>query len=120
MRSKGFLLYKIKMYAISRAVLSAVLTYVTHYSVTKVYSSFCVPDGVWGFFQGSIITGSPMCASALTVITNTHSAYSTMVLAGLSRFIVDIIADGSAYLSGGGAVGTKGKDEAPQADQHQE
>lgn len=89
------------MYAISRAVLSAVLTYVAHYGVTKLYSSFCVPDGVWGFFQGSIITGSPMCASALTVMTNTHSAYSTMVLAGLSRFVVDVVSDSAAYLSGG-------------------
>ncbi len=85
------------MYAISRAVLSAALTYVAHYSVTKLYSSFCIPDGVWGFFQGSIITGSPMCSSALTVMTNTHTAYSTMILAGVSRFVVDCIADTAAY-----------------------
>jgi hypothetical protein len=104
------------MYAISRAVLSAALTYVAHYGVTKLYSSFCVPNGVWGFFQGSIITGSPMCASALTVMTNTHSAYSAMVLAGVSRFVVDIIADGATYLS----KGDKNNDAAPQPEPHKE
>jgi hypothetical protein len=104
------------MYAISRAVLSAALTYVAHYGVTKLYSSFCVPNGVWGFFQGSIITGSPMCASALTVMTNTHSAYSAMVLAGVSRFVVDIVADGATYLSG--SAGDKNNGAAAQS--HQE
>jgi hypothetical protein len=87
------------MYAVSRAFLSATLTYVAHYSVTKLYSTFCVPEGIWGFMQGSIITGSPVCASALTVMTNTHSAYSAMILSGLSRFIVDVVADTASYFS---------------------
>ena len=88
------------MLAIRRAVLAAVLTYVTHYTFIKIYSSFCVPNGIWGFFQGALIAGSPLCSSALTVVTSTHSAYSTMILAGLSRFIIDIVSDGATYLSG--------------------
>ncbi len=77
------------MSTIVRTFLSAVLAYSTHYGVTKLYSEFCIPSGVYGFFQGGLTAGSPICSTALTFMTSTHNAYSAIILASLSRMFVD-------------------------------
>jgi hypothetical protein len=77
------------MSTIVRTFLSAVLAYTAHYSVSKLYSEICIPSGILGFFQGGITAGSPICSTALTFMSNTHNAYSTIILASLSRMFVD-------------------------------
>lgn len=77
------------MSTIIRTFLSTVLAYSTHYGVTKLYSEFCIPSGVYGFIQGSLTTGSPICSTALSFMSSTHTAYSTIILASLSRMFVD-------------------------------
>jgi hypothetical protein len=82
-----------RMNTLTKTGLAALLAYSTHYAVTKVYSTFCVPDGMWGFIQGSITSGSPICASTFSIMSHTHVTYSTIVLTSLSRLIIDALAD---------------------------
>lgn len=82
-----------RMNTLTKSGLAALLAYSTHYAVTKVYSVFCVPDGVWGFIQGSITSGSPICASTFSIMSHTHVTYSTIVLTSLSRLIIDALAE---------------------------
>ena len=77
------------MSTLVRTFLSAVLAYSAHYSVSKLYSEVCIPSGVVGFLQGGITAGSPICSTALSFMMNTHNAYSTIILASLSRLFVD-------------------------------
>ncbi len=77
------------MYPLVKTVLAAVLAYSTHYGVTKFYTGYCVPDGFWGFVQGSISAGSPLCSGAFTVMTQTQTAYSTILITSLSHLFVD-------------------------------
>jgi hypothetical protein len=87
------------MSTIIRSFLSAVLAYTAHYSVSKLYSEICIPSGFVGFFQGGITAGSPICSTALSFMTNTHNAYSTIILASLSRMIVDFALEASSTIS---------------------
>lgn len=80
------------MEAIAKGVLSALLTYALHYGVVKTYTTVCVPDGVWGFLHGMVSTGSPVCQAGVQVMTATQVSYSAMVLSGVTRFVVDVIA----------------------------
>ena len=77
------------MSTVIRTFLSAVLAYSTHYGVTKLYSEFCIPSGIYGFIQGGLTTGSPVCSTTLSFMTSTYNAYSTIILVSLSRMIVD-------------------------------
>ncbi len=77
------------MSTLVRTFLSAVLAYSAHYSVSKLYSEVCIPSGFVGFLQGGITAGSPICSTALSFMMNTHNAYSTIILASLSRLFVD-------------------------------
>lgn len=83
-----------KMQAIGKALLSAVIAYSAHYSVAKVYNDFCVPDGFWGFIQGLVTTGSPMCKAGMEVMSHTQVSYSTVILMGVTRIILDWVAPG--------------------------
>lgn len=82
--------------AISKALLSAAIAYSAHYSVAKVYNEFCVPDGLWGYFQGMITTGSPVCKVGMDIMSNTQVSYSTVIVMGVSRIILDWVAPSSA------------------------
>ena len=87
------------MNAIYKTALAAMIAYSTHYGVTKVYSIFCVPDGLWGFIQGSITSGSPVCSSTFSIMSHTHITYSTIVLTSLSRLLIDALADFPSFRS---------------------
>jgi hypothetical protein len=79
------------MEAITRGVLSGLLAYSIHYGTIKLYTTYCVPDGTWGFVQGMITAGSPVCQSALAIVSQTQLSYSSFVLFGVSRVVVDMI-----------------------------
>lgn len=81
--------------AFVKGLLTASVAYSTHYGVTKLYNEFCVPNGIWGFFQGAVTTGSPVCAAGMTVMQTTQVSYSTVILMGLTRFVVDLVAPGA-------------------------
>lgn len=70
---------------------SAVVAYSTHYGFVKLYSSNCVPDGVWGYFQGFLTAGSPLCQTGVQVIQSTQMTYGSIITMGLTRFVLDII-----------------------------
>ena len=105
-----------RMNTLTKTGLAALLAYSTHYAVTKVYSTFCVPDGLWGFIQGSITSGSPICASTFSIMSHTHVTYSTIVLTSLSRLIIDALADFPSMrrrrASGSGTTSPSGTHEA--------
>ena len=82
------------MEAILKSVASALVAYSTHYATTKMYNYACVPDGLMGYLSGLITTGSPVCQVGVQVISNTQVSYSSMVLMGISRFFVDMVAPG--------------------------
>ena len=81
------------MNSISRTALSIFVAYSTHYFVTKMYSTFCIPDGLSGFLSGSMTTGSPICSTTFGIMTHTHVTYSTLILTSLSRLLIDGLAN---------------------------
>ena len=83
------------MEAIGKALGTILLTYSAHYSITKVYNYVCVPDGIQGFLYGLISTGSPICQMGIQAITSTQTSYSSMILMGVSRVVIDFIAPAS-------------------------
>jgi hypothetical protein len=74
---------------------SALMVYSTHYGVTKLYNYACVPDGLLGYLRGLVTVGSPVCEAGVKIITNTQVSYSTMILMGITRSIVDMIIPGA-------------------------
>jgi hypothetical protein len=72
---------------------AACIAYGTHYSMTKLYSEVCTPDTIYGFFQGMVTSGSPICTSIFSLMSSTHITYSTIILASFSRICVDIFSD---------------------------
>lgn len=79
------------MNALVKYTLTASLAYTIHYSTSKLYSYFCIPDGILGFLQGFLTSGSPVCSLAFSVMSNTHSTYSTIIITTLSRAFVDVL-----------------------------
>jgi hypothetical protein len=79
------------MESLVKSVLSLGIVYSTHYSSVKLYDTFCVPDGIWGFITGILTTGSPACNVALKVAENTGASYTTVLTVGLTRLILDYI-----------------------------
>lgn len=77
------------MEAIGKTLLSAVVVYSTHYGASKLYDYACVPDGIWGFIQGSFTAGSPICKATLDVVANTQSSYSSIILMSITRIVID-------------------------------
>jgi hypothetical protein len=80
------------MKAIGKALGTILLTYSAHYCITKIYNYVCVPDGIQGFLYGIISTGSPICQMGIQAITSTQTSYSSMILMGVSRGLIDFIA----------------------------
>lgn len=68
-----------------------VLTYSTHYGAAKLYSSLCVPNGVWGYVQGMFTTGSPICAATVAYVSNSQTSYATIITMSISRAVMDAI-----------------------------
>jgi hypothetical protein len=79
------------MEAIGRGVMSGLLAYSVHYGAIKTYNTMCVSDGVWGFMEGLVTTGSPVCQSLLTISSQSQVSYSAFVLLGITRVFVDLI-----------------------------
>lgn len=82
-----------------KAAGSALIAYSTHYGVTKLYSNFCVPDGVWGFLQGALTTGSPVCQAGVQVLQHTQVSYSTLILMGTTRLVLDAVFPGASQVT---------------------
>jgi hypothetical protein len=79
------------MQAIGKGLAAMLLVYTTHYSVAKLYNHFCVPDTVYGFFQGMISTGSPVCMGGMEILKSTQTSYGSLIMLGTSRLFVDIM-----------------------------
>jgi hypothetical protein len=84
------------MEAVVKSLVSALIAYSAHYGTVKLYNMVCIPDGVWGYFQGLVTTGSPMCQASVSIISNTQTSYSSMLLMGITRVVIDMVAPGSA------------------------
>jgi hypothetical protein len=84
------------MEAILKTAASALVAYTAHYGMAKFYSFACVPDGIWGYLNGMISTGSPVCQASIQVLTNTQVSYSSMIMMGITRVAIDLIAPGSS------------------------
>jgi len=83
------------MEAILKSAASALLAYTAHYSVAKLYNYACVPDGIMGYLNGMISTGSPVCQAGIQIISNTQVSYSSIIMMGITRIIVDVVAPGA-------------------------
>lgn len=83
------------MQAIGKAFLSAVIAYSAHYGVAKAYDQFCVPDGLWGYIQGLVTAGSPVCKAGMEIMTHTQVSYSTVIMMGITRILLDWVAPGT-------------------------
>lgn len=79
------------MEAVSRGVMSGILAYSIHYATIKAYTVMCVPEGIYGFVQGFITTGSPVCQTMLSVASHAQVSYSSFILLGVSRVLVDLM-----------------------------
>jgi hypothetical protein len=77
---------------------TAFLTYSTHYGISKVYNLACVPDGIMGYMYGFVSMGSPLCQVGLQAMTNTQVSYSSMVMTGITRLVVDYIMPGVSVI----------------------
>ena len=84
------------MEAILKTAASALVAYTTHYGIAKFYNFVCVPDGFWGYLNGMISTGSPVCQAGVEVLSHTQVSYSSMIMMGITRIIIDVVAPGSS------------------------
>lgn len=89
--------------ALAKGIVTAMITYTSHYVATKVYDNYCIPDGFWGYFAGIAATGSPLCQATLQIVTTSQSAFGSFILMGLSRMVVDMVVPGM-----GGRVSMEG------------
>jgi hypothetical protein len=88
--------------ALAKGVVTAMITYTSHYVATKVYDNYCIPDGFWGYFAGIAATGSPLCQATLQIVTTSQSAFGSFILMGLSRMVVDLVVPVSGTVNGNG------------------
>jgi len=79
------------MQAIAKIILTAALTYGTHYGITKAYSEYCIPDGLDGFLRGILTTGSPVCTVIFNAMSHTQASYGTILLTSLSSTIASLV-----------------------------
>jgi hypothetical protein len=90
------LLFDVLGSPVGKGVASALISYSAHYATAKAYSAACVPDGFYGFLQGLVTSGSPVCQVGVQVLSATQVSYSTVIMMGLSRIILDVVAPGSS------------------------
>jgi hypothetical protein len=74
---------------------SLLLTYTSHYVAANLYTQLCVPPSLWGFLQGMVTTGSPVCTAALNYVSSSQASYSTILTVTVSRLLMDMIIPGS-------------------------
>ena len=79
------------LYEVGKTLASILVTYSAHYASTKVYSGMCVPDGLWGYLQGLVTTGSPLCTATLTYASNSQNSYATILTMAVSRIAIDLV-----------------------------
>ena len=79
------------MESILKGVTSAMLAYTTHYGVVKLYNRICVPDGIFGYLQGLVTTGSPVCQAGVQIVSSTQVSYSSVILLTLTRLVLDAV-----------------------------
>ena len=89
--SKWSRMYDLIATPVLRLAGTFLLTYTTHYGASKVYTAVCVPDGWLGFVQGMFTTGSPICTTILSYISNSQSSYATVITATISRSVMDTL-----------------------------
>lgn len=77
------------MNSVFKSAMAATVAYSSHFLLAKLYNTVCVPDGFWGFIQGSITTGSPICGGIFTVMSQSHVSYNAILLTSLSYLFVD-------------------------------
>jgi hypothetical protein len=80
------------MEVILKNAAAALLAYSAHYAAIKFYNYACIPDGVVGYINGLITTGSPVCQSVIQVISSTQVSYSSILLMSITRITVDLFA----------------------------
>jgi hypothetical protein len=78
--------------SVVKSVVSALISYSAHYATAKLYSAACVPDGFYGFLQGLVTSGSPVCQVGIQVLSATQVSYSSIIMMGMSRLILDAVA----------------------------
>jgi len=81
---------------ILKGITSAAIAYSVHYGSLKIYDYFCVPDGFYGFIQGAFTAGSPVCQTALSIVTNTQISYTSLLTISLTRIVLDLFLPGSS------------------------
>jgi len=79
------------MQALAKILLTAGLTYSAHYGITKVYSEFCIPNGIEGFLYGMITTGSPVCTVVFNAMSHTQASYGTILLTSLTSSVASMV-----------------------------
>jgi len=83
------------MEAILKSAATALISYSAHYGMAKFYNFACVPDGIFGYLQGMVSAGSPVCQAGIQVLTHTQVSYSSMIMMGITRVAIDLIIPGS-------------------------
>lgn len=73
---------------VGKTAASVIIVYSTHYAAEKIYDAVCVPDGFVGFFQGLFTMSSPWCKLTLSTMTATETAYTSIILVGVSRLLL--------------------------------
>ena len=79
------------MHPLLKALATILVSYTTHYTTAKLYNSFCVREGIVGFLQGLVTTGSPICTGGMEIMKHTQLSYSSMITMGASRLFVDLL-----------------------------
>jgi hypothetical protein len=80
------------MDALAKGAASAIIAYTAHYGTAKLYNHFCIPDGFWGYVQGYITAGSPICRAGMEIMASTQLSFSTVIMVGMTRVVLDWVA----------------------------
>jgi len=91
------------MEPLAKGAASAIIAYTAHYGTAKLYNYFCIPDGVWGYVQGYITAGSPICRAGMEIMVSSQLSFNTVIMVGMTRIVLDWVAPGSQ-----GSQGTQG------------
>jgi len=89
------------MQALVKTLLTAVLTYGTHYTITKAYSEVCIPNGLEGFLRGMLTTGSPVCSVLFNAMAHTHTSYGTIILTSISSAVAALMIETTPGVASG-------------------
>jgi hypothetical protein len=79
------------MNSVVKTAITAIIAYSSHFGITKLYTTFCIPDGFYGYIQGFLTTGGPICSGLLNMMTHTQLTYSTLLVTSMARMIVDVL-----------------------------